>query len=93
VIIEAQPLIEAVNAGELTDPGGMTTTQDIADILGASYAAVDEQLHAMERAGLVESTTFGNDRVWVVPSADTDGSDEVRTDQPISTTTRDPLAT
>jgi len=93
VIIEAQTLIDAIEAGEMTDPGGMTTTQDIADTLGDSYETVEEKLRVMERAGLVESKTFGNDRVWVVPDDDTDSSEEISTDQPISTTTRDPLAT
>lgn len=93
MIIEAQTLIDAIEAGEMTDPGGMTTTQDIADTLGDSYETVEEKLRVMERAGLVESKTFGNDRVWVVPDDDTDSSEEISTDQPISTTTRDPLAT
>ncbi len=90
---ETQTLINAVKAGEMTDPGGMTTTQDVVDVVGYSSTTVDRKLRALEREGVVESTTFGGDRVWVVPDEGDDSPDETTADRAISTTTRDPLTT
>lgn len=87
---DSQTLIEAVKAGEMTDAGGMTTTQDVADVVPDSYETVVEKLRALEREGAIESKTFGNERVWIV-TEDTDDMDEKPTETPIPTDTRAPL--
>lgn len=86
--IDTQTFIEAVEAGEMTDPGGMTTTRDVADVVPDPYDAVKEQLHALEREGIIESISFGNERVWRVPDDGEDSQVEPTTDRPISTATR-----
>ncbi|MCU4717964.1 hypothetical protein [Halapricum hydrolyticum] len=85
----SQELIEAVKAGEMTDAGGMTTTQDVADVVSDSYETVAEKLRALERDGAIESKIFGGERVWIV-SADTDVSDVTSDETPIPTDTRAP---
>lgn len=87
---ESQTLVDAVEAGEMTDAGGMTTTQDVADVVPYSYDSVDEMLHDLEHEGLVESTTFCNDSVWTVPDNGDDSTDETTT-QTIPTATRSPV--
>jgi hypothetical protein len=82
---DSQALIDAVEAGETTDPGGMTTTQDVADVVPESYWTVEERLRALRLEGRVESKIFGNERVWVVPG---DGGDEPQT-VPMPTSTRE----
>ena len=81
-------LIDAVEAGELTDPGAMTTTRDVADALPYAAEAVEAELRALEEDGAVTSATFGGAVVWTV----TDDSADERTDpdpgEPLPTTTR-----
>lgn len=86
--VDRQTLIEAVRKGEMTDPGGMTTTQDVTDVLPKSYWTVEEELRTLEREGAVESKIFGNQRVWVVP----DGGRTETATSPMPTTTREPVA-
>jgi hypothetical protein len=83
---DRQTLIDAVREGETTDPGGMTTTQDVADVVPESYWTVEEELRALRREGAVESKIFGNQRVWVVP----DNSRKQTSTAPMPTTTREP---
>jgi hypothetical protein len=90
---EAETLVDAVRAGEMTDPGGMPTSQDIADVVTESYRTVDEKLHALDREGLLTSTTFGDERVWLVPDDDADTPVETTPDRTIPTATRDPRTT
>lgn len=90
---ESQPLVEAIESGELTDAGGMTTTRDVADVVPFAHSTVEETLHALEDDGVVESTMFGNDRVWTVPERDDDSPDETTTSQSIPTSTRGPVET
>ncbi|QSG14702.1 helix-turn-helix domain-containing protein [Halapricum desulfuricans] len=87
---DPQTLLKAVKEGEMTDAGGMTTTQDVADVVSDSYETVAEKLRDLERDGAIESKTFGNERVWVVP-ADTDVADTEPAGTPIPTDTRAPL--
>lgn len=88
-----QELVDAIEAGKMTDAGGMTTTQDVTDVVPYSYNTVAEKLHALEHDGVVESGTFGSDRVWTV-AHDGDGSpDETTTALSIHTSTRGPVAT
>ena len=82
--IETQTLIDAVRANEVTDPGGMTTTRDVADVVSESYETVETELRALRREEQVESKMFGGQRVWVVPEGDDRGP--ART--PMPTTTR-----
>lgn len=88
-----QRLRDAVEAGEMTDPGGMTTTQDIADVVPDSYSTVEKKLLSLERDGYIESRTFGNDRVWFVTDDQKDSQAETTLEEPIGTATRDPTAT
>lgn len=69
----------------MTDAGGMTTTQDVAHVVPYAHGAVDEKLHALEHEGVVERTTFGNDRVWVVADDGDDSPDEPTASQTMST--------
>lgn len=85
---DSQTLIAAVEAGEMTDPGAMTTTQDVANAVGDSYSAVDEQLHTLANEGVIECKIFGNEEVWVVP----EDSGQTPDRSPMPTTTRDPHA-
>jgi hypothetical protein len=85
---DPQTLIDAVRDGEMTDPGAMTTTQDVTDVVPESYAIVEQELRALERDGVIESTTFGDQRVWVVP----DDSQTQTDTTPMPTTTREPVA-
>lgn len=82
-----EALIDAVRNGETTDPGGMTTTQDITDVVPESYWTVEEELRALRREGAVESKIFGGQRVWVVPD---NGRNQIAT-TPMPTTTREPV--
>lgn len=84
---ESQKLINAVRTGELTDPGAMTTTADVAQVVSGSRETVEQKLEALEDEGLVESKTFGNERVWVVPDHDGDDSPD---EMPMPTDTRVP---
>ncbi|MEF8821459.1 MAG: winged helix-turn-helix domain-containing protein [Halovenus sp.] len=84
----SKKLIAAVEAGELTDPGAMTTTQDIAHAVEDSYSTVHKQLRTLADDGVIERKTFGNMEVWVVP--DDGGNAPART--PMPTDTRDPDA-
>ena len=85
---KTQRLIDAVEAGESTDPGGMTTTRDVADVVPYEYSVVEMELEALEREGAIESTTFGNDRVWIVPEDPASSRVELTTDETMFTTTR-----
>lgn len=85
---DSQTLVAAVEAGTLTDPGAMTTTQDIVHAVDGSYSAVHKQLHILADEDVIESKTFGKQEVWVVPSDS--GHSPVRT--PLVTNTRDPHA-
>jgi len=84
---DSQELIDAVRAGELTDPGGMTTTDDVAQVVSASRETVEQKLQALEQEGLIETKTFGNERVWVVPGDDDNESPDKT---PMPTDTRAP---
>lgn len=88
---EAQMLIDAIVTGETIDAGGMPTTQDVADTVPYAYDRVDEKLRALESDDVIESTTFGNDRVWIVPDDRDDSSDETTAGQAIATSTRGPV--
>ena len=85
---ETQKLIDAVRDNETTDPGGMTTTRDVADVVSESYETVEAELRALRREGQVESKTFGGQRVWVVPEDD----DRAPAGTPMPTTTREQSA-
>jgi len=74
----------------MTDAGGMTTTQDVADVVPYPYETVVEELRALERESTIESKTFANERVRVVPE-DADEIGEKPTETPIPTDTRAPL--
>lgn len=87
--INSQTLIKAVKEREMTDSGGMTTTQDVVDVVSPSYKVVAEKLRALEREGDIESTTFGNERVWFVPDAN-DDTDNKPVGTPIPIDTRVP---
>jgi predicted transcriptional regulator len=82
-----QELVDAVRAGELTDPGAMTTTDDVAQVVSDSRETVKQKLQALEQEELIESKTFGNKRVWVV--ADDNGNDSPDK-TPMPTDTRAP---
>lgn len=82
-----EALIDAVRNGETTDPGGMTTTQDVADVVPESYWTVEEELRALKYEGALESKIFGNQRVWVVP----DNERNQTATTPMPTTTREPV--
>ena len=84
---KSQIILDAVEAGELTDPGAMTTTRDVVNVVQYSDRTVEEELHALEADGTLESTTFGGTVVWKV-TADADGRAETSTDEPMPTTTR-----
>jgi len=86
---DSQTLLKAVKEGEVTDAGGMTTTQDVADVVPDSYETVAEKLRDLERDGAIESKTFGSQRVWVV-SADSDIADTKPARTPMPTDTRAP---
>lgn len=83
---DSQTLVDAVEAGEMTDPGAMTTTQDITNAVTGSYGDVDEQLHSLADEDVIERKIFGDEEVWVVP--DDGGRAPVKT--PMPTDTRDP---
>lgn len=87
---KSQTLVDAVRAGDATDAGGMTTTQDVADVVPYDDSTVDEALRALELDGVVESRAFGNERVWVVPD-DGDETDETTGAQRMYTSTRGPV--
>jgi hypothetical protein len=86
--VKTKTLLDAVRAGETTDPGAMTTTRDVTDVVPASYERVEGRLRALEREGRVESKLFGDRRVWVVP----DEENRRPASRPIPTTTREPMA-
>lgn len=90
---ESETLVDAIQAGEMTDSGGMPTSQDIADVVTDSFTTVDEKLRTLEREGLITSTTLGDERVWLVPDDNEDTPVETTTDRAISTSTRDPRTT
>ncbi|ERH09298.1 MAG: hypothetical protein J07HX64_01051 [halophilic archaeon J07HX64] len=85
--MDRQTLIDAVREGETTDAGGMTTTQDVTDVVSESYWTVEEELRTLRREGAVESKIFGNQRVWVVP----DNSRDQTSTAHMPTTTREPV--
>jgi hypothetical protein len=85
-----QTLVDAVRDGDTTDAGAMTTTQDVTDVVPYDYSTVDEALRALALEGVVESTTFGNERVWVVPDDD-ETQDETIAGQSMYTSTRGPV--
>lgn len=85
---ESQILITAVKNGEMTDPGGMTTTQDITHVVEGSYDAVKQQLHALANQDLIVGRTFGREEVWSVPNK----HKETPVGTPMPTSTRDPHA-
>jgi hypothetical protein len=86
--MDANELIAAVDEGALTDPGGMTTTRDVADVVSEPYETVEAALRALQREGQIEAKTFGGQRVWVVP--EDDGPTPAGT--PMPTTTREQSA-
>ena len=85
---ESQILITAVKTGEMTDPGGMTTTQDITHVVEDSYDAVKQQLHTLANQGLIVGRMFGREEVWSVPEE----NKETLVGTPMPTNTRDPHA-
>lgn len=90
MIHDTQRLIDAVEAGEMTDPGGMTTTRDVADVVPHSFEDVEEALRALDRDGAIESTTFGSDRVWTVLDEADSRRDRPTPSADLFTTTRVP---
>lgn len=90
---ESETLVDAVRTGEMTDAGGMPTSQDIADVVTDSCGTVDEKLRALDREGRITSTRFGDNRVWLVPDDDGHTPVETTPDQIIVTSTRDPRPT
>lgn len=86
---KSQNLIDAVEAGELTDPGAMTTPGDVAQIVSDSRERVEQKLEALEEEGLIESKTSGNECVWVVPD-DNGDNDDSPDKTPMPTDTRAP---
>ena len=70
----------------MTDPGAMTTTEDVTRTVQDSYNAVDNQLHTLADEGIIERRIFANEEVWVVP--DDSEQNPARTLMP--TNTRDP---
>lgn len=85
---EAQVFIDAVESGETTDAGGMTTTQDVADIVPYAFDKAEQKLRALESEGVLESTTFGNSCVWTVADGGDDSRDETTATQTLPTSTR-----
>lgn len=79
-------LITAVRAGKMTDPGGMTTTQDITHVVEDSYDDVRQQLHALAHKDLIVGKTFGEQEVWSVPVE----KKETPVGTPMPTSTRGP---